>query len=479
MTEPEQQNPSLPSAPRTIVPLKQVVDVKEIAPLGVTGPVITGGPAAHLNNHGGPVIPNVQVQTVFWGAAWQQAAQSVLIPKIGAFFTSFLQSSIMDVLAEYSISGSNIGHGTYLGTVTVTSPTLGSTVTDAQIQQALQGWIQNHTVVPTTANTLYFIYLAPNVTCTSSGGTSCIQFCGYHNHINGNVFYALVPFITCGGCSYGTGIFDSLTKVSSHELSESVTDPDLNAWWDSNTGNEIGDICNGNITTLNGYTIQTEWSNLAGNCVVEPQCYPWLKALYQDLLNRAPDAGGLSSWAQDIQRGQSLDSVANGFLTSQEYCTDVITGLYKQFLKRAPDSGGLASWVANMQAGHSLQSIILGFCTSTEYSNDNSGNSPYVESLYENLLGRASDPGGKASYVNELNSGTSKTAVVQSFLASQEYCTDQVTGLYHSLLGRAPDAGGLAAYVGQMAGGTAFQQIQRSFLDSTEYQARAVTRFPS
>jgi len=80
------------------------------------------------------------------------------------------------------------------------------------------------------------------VVSLSESQASCVDYCGYHNHINKTVFYAVEPYITCPGCNFGT-ILDSLTKVSSHELAEAVTDPALDAWWDPNTGDEIGDIC--------------------------------------------------------------------------------------------------------------------------------------------------------------------------------------------------------------------------------------------
>ena len=98
-----------------------------------------------------------------------------------------------------------------------------------------------------------------------------MKFCGYHNHAGNSIFYAVEPFVTCSGCTFGHGIFDSLTKVSSHELCEAITDPALNAWFDDNGGNEIGDICNGGVTTLGGFVIQTEWSNRANACVSIPR----------------------------------------------------------------------------------------------------------------------------------------------------------------------------------------------------------------
>ncbi len=252
-----------PTTPKNIVPL---FTPGQAAPL-------QAATTAQLTYHGGPVLSNVKVQAIFWGDGWQPAAQADLIPQLGRFFTFILQSCLMDLLAEYGVPGHPIGHGQYLGPVTTATPALGVTVSDLQIQQALQGWITNQTVAAPDANTLYFVYLPPGVVSTMGTSSSCAQYCGYHNHFSvaGNqVFYAVEPFITCPGCTFGSGILDSLTKVSSHELCEAITDPALDAWWDNSTGEEIGDICNGGVATLGGFLVQTEWSNTLNACQVCP-----------------------------------------------------------------------------------------------------------------------------------------------------------------------------------------------------------------
>src|SRR5207249_733185 len=47
-------------------------------------------------------------------------------------------------------------------------------------------------------------------------------------------------------------------------------DPDLNAWWETGAGDEIGDICNRQTTRLGGFLVQTEWSNAQDACVIAP-----------------------------------------------------------------------------------------------------------------------------------------------------------------------------------------------------------------
>jgi hypothetical protein len=104
----------------------------------------------------------------------------------------------------------------------------------------------------------------------ASGGSSCSSFCAYHSAIGGNIYYAVVPFVNCNGCVFPGNFLDTITEVGTHELCEAITDPTGGTWWDSNTGNEIGDICNRQTTRLGGFLIQTEWSNSQAACVIAP-----------------------------------------------------------------------------------------------------------------------------------------------------------------------------------------------------------------
>ncbi len=233
----------------------------------------------HLNYAGGHLLTSVQVYTIFWGAAWQQVGQSGLIAQVNAFFDAVLTSSLLDLLAEYSdsASGQVIGHGQRIGTLTVTDTEPGGgsgQVSDAQIQQALQGWVAAGTVPAANANTLYFVYLPPNVTATDpQGGQSCAQLCGYHWFIDGTnpeVYYAVMPFPGCAGCLGTLTPIEALTSTSSHELCEAITDAHPWTGWNDDTNGEIGDICAWQTGTINGFTVQKEWSNSKGACVVGP-----------------------------------------------------------------------------------------------------------------------------------------------------------------------------------------------------------------
>ena len=260
---------NLPNRPRNIVPPSDFV-AHGVSP-------IAGAPVPSLTNHGGTVLQAVQVVPIYWGAAWAGGTNATLASQIDSFFDFIVTSQLMDMLSEYSLAGTPIQHGSRLTSVPIaesepgTVTASGRQVTDAQIQTAIQGWINTGRAPAVTANTLYFLYLPPNVQVIQSPtSASCTQFCGYHGSFGSGVYYAVIPFVNCGGCLFSGAFLDTITEVSSHELSESITDPTLSTWWDPNTGNEIGDICNRQTVRLGNYLVQTEWSNSQGVCTISP-----------------------------------------------------------------------------------------------------------------------------------------------------------------------------------------------------------------
>lgn len=81
--------------------------------------------------------------------------------------------------------------------------------------------------------------------------------------------------------------------------------------------------------------------------------------LYQAAFDRAPDAGGLGYWINALDHGAGLAPVAQSFIDSAEFQSkfgspgndQFVTLLYQNVLHRGPDQGGLNFWVNNLNAG--------------------------------------------------------------------------------------------------------------------------------
>jgi hypothetical protein len=250
-----------PHDPIRVVPLRG--DFGAIAP----APGVAPSPAPSLTYRGGPLLTAVEIFAFFWGDGWQAQPQAGLMRQIVQFFDYVVTSPLIDQLAEYSAPGNAIGHGTNLG-ATPLAGAPGQSVEDSAIKTLVQQEISTNAAVPQpTPNSLYFVFLAPGTAVSLGGSSSCTNFCGYHNDISGQIFYAVMPYPDCTGCSGALTLLDAVTSTTSHELCEAITDPiPGQGWYDDNNG-EIGDICAWQTKQLGAYKVQLEWSNQAGRCL--------------------------------------------------------------------------------------------------------------------------------------------------------------------------------------------------------------------
>jgi hypothetical protein len=249
------------SDPVRIVPVHPVEQVAE--PAHGASPL----PPPGFTYRGGPLLGAVEVVTIFWGSWWDSGDGKPLAERLNGFFDFVLSSELLDQLAEYGGGGTTIGHGKRTASATVATPQPKASLADAAIQEAVLGWIADGTVPAADANTLYFVYLPPDVSVAMGGSRSCQAFCGFHNAIEGRVFYAVMPYPGCAGCTGEATLFDALTSTSSHELCEAITDPVPGTGWYDDANGEVGDICAWQTKQVGNYTVQLEWSNGRRACV--------------------------------------------------------------------------------------------------------------------------------------------------------------------------------------------------------------------
>jgi N-acetylmuramoyl-L-alanine amidase/Domain of unknown function (DUF4214) len=97
----------------------------------------------------------------------------------------------------------------------------------------------------------------------------------------------------------------------------------------------------------------------------------------------------------------------------------------------------------------------------------------YITRVYSDLFSRAPDPGGLATWISALTSGTPRVAVANAITSSAEYRSKLITGSYGHYLGRTPDPGGLASWLAAMGRGMTIAQMESGFIASPEYYAKA------
>ncbi len=215
--------------------------------------------------HGGALLTAVEAQAVYLGSDWNSNAtlktQSAAIDK---YLADIVQSSYMDMMTN---AGYGVGRGTAsAGVVDDVALNKSSTLSDSSIQSYLKSMISAAKVTVPDANRLYVVYVEPGVVVSLGRSTSQNSFLGYHGAFSANgkdIRYVVLPYPGSPNPSPNSqgiaNVIDELTMVTSHELAEAVTDPDVNykgiGWYDDQLDGEIGDLTS-KTTTLNGYLVQ-------------------------------------------------------------------------------------------------------------------------------------------------------------------------------------------------------------------------------
>ena len=218
-----------------------------------------------MTYHGGPIMNMSNSVYVIYYGSFAATTQ----PIINAFLVGLSGSLQYGVNSVYGTPTMNTIPSTYAFTPPTSAPvngvsgsayfdnysqgpSLGNSSIPRIVAHALAGGL------PTNHNGVYLVVTSPDVKISGF----CNSFCAYHNSSTAiadqlPVRYALIPDPSqkCSACNGGVANYgdvvtpnldmgaDAMTDDIMHELSETVTDPDISAWYTQN-GAEVGDLCN-------------------------------------------------------------------------------------------------------------------------------------------------------------------------------------------------------------------------------------------
>lgn len=229
-------------------------------------------PTPLIYHSGGAIMPTATFYAIFWippklqnGGATSlpvayQNLQTRLLMDYPAHGIDNINTQYYQIIGTQSFIGNAGGFGeSYVDTAPypasgcTDSYTPGNCITDAQIEaeikrvMALKGWTGG-------SNKMFLLYTSSGEgSCFDSTNKSCAyrQYCAYHSFIAGspNIVYANMPFGNPATCQVpgtpspnGNAAADTTLTAASHEMSEAITDPLLNAWFTAG-GSENGDLC--------------------------------------------------------------------------------------------------------------------------------------------------------------------------------------------------------------------------------------------
>ena len=96
----------------------------------------------------------------------------------------------------------------------------------------------------------------------------------------------------------------------------------------------------------------------------------WVTALYQRLLDRQPDSQGLQYWDNLLETHALTEyQVVQGFLSSDEYFTNLIDAFFETYLNREPTASEIARDLQQMKGGASQADIQFEIVNTDEYRN--------------------------------------------------------------------------------------------------------------
>jgi hypothetical protein len=155
-----------------------------------------------------------------------------------------------------------------------------------------------------------------------------------------------------------------------------------------------------------------------------------IKGFYVDTLGREPDAAGYQYWIGQARSGKPLADIGAFFYGSDEYFNGFGNGsqpvwvgdLYQKLMLRGADSGGVNYWLGLLQSGSMNRTeVAKWFYQSPEKRRLR------VDALYTKLLNRGSDAGGRAYWAGRLLA-EGDLALASSLSSSPEYFGRQYLG---------------------------------------------------
>ena len=223
---------------------------------------------------GGSVLPNPIVYALWWGdpAAFPADERD----GIDDILQNGFEGSVYLTLADQYLFGQK-AHISFGGNLFDRSTPPARVLSNDEIVAEVCKVLHNkglkpdpaalYSVYPTTSTTLY-PYCAEHLNGPCPDGTN-IHFTFVPNSSDEPLCWVQPPELNCNQHSDG---LEAAANSTAHELMESITDPNSDAWTTSD-GNEIGDPCNFvykrcvNLANETVWQLQMIWSNKVSACV--------------------------------------------------------------------------------------------------------------------------------------------------------------------------------------------------------------------
>ena len=224
-----------------------------------------------------PYLTNAPISLIYWGTAWDRPATRPSRADVTAALRDIVNGPWASQLRQYHHAGpSSIDQ-----VVTDAGSDPPAHFTDGDITNFLEARVTRNQVSPPARRTqrIYAVLLPTGIVGSDPSLT------GRHlNYVRDNSTPVYLVWVLNDGTLTGA---NSIPKMFSHELAETLTDADISTGRHGITVNqehdEIADVCNHLYKTVNGHAEQAYWSIAASACVL-PTASPPIAHLQADVL---------------------------------------------------------------------------------------------------------------------------------------------------------------------------------------------------
>jgi len=230
---------------------------------GVVASVIVEAPPASASirfvDHDGRVLSAAHVYLIYWGRYWAPDRVASPTPdQITHALRTVLAGSYLSALTQYR----NIGPAVIGGSHVITTTDPPSRFTDRNIEAFLNTLFDAEVLPAPDDQAIYVVTIPPGI--YTGEGDDLVGEHNYYRRDGHRIHYAWTT---------DSEILEGATQTTTHEIVETVTDPEGTAilgtpgTCDGERWCEIADVC-GDPSKLNGVMVAPYWSNIAGHCVI-------------------------------------------------------------------------------------------------------------------------------------------------------------------------------------------------------------------
>lgn len=195
----------------------------------------------------------------------------------------------------------------------------------------------------------------------------------------------------------------------------------------------------------------------------------YVQEAYQRLVGRAPSSTSAATWTSRLDAGASRLTLASSLTSSVTYRGQIVDAAYGTYLDRSPSATMLAQWRSKLGAGSTQQDLEAYLLASATYYSL-AGGTPraWVETMSQDLLGRAPTTDQLARWTPGARTVAGRTSVARTVLASTTHLHRRVDGQYQLLLGRASTAKERTTWTTNLRSGVRLETFSARLVASTE-----------